>query len=92
LSQEQITELNCIVTMYLDYVEDRARKQIPMYMKDWVDALDSFLKFTGRDILINAGKISKELADKKAVAEYEIYSQHRIKRKDQEALDEIIEL
>jgi len=92
LSQEEITELNRIVTMYLDYAEDRARKQIPMYMKDWVDALDSFLKFTGRNILMNAGTISKELADKKAVAEYEIYNQHRIKRKDQEALDEIIEL
>ncbi len=46
LSQEEITELNRIVTMYLDYAEDRARKQIPMYMKDWVDALDSFLKLS----------------------------------------------
>ncbi len=63
-----------------------------MYMKDWVDALDSFLKFTGCDILMNAGKISKELADKTAEAEYEIYNQHRIKRQDQETLDEIIEL
>ncbi len=92
LTQEEITELNRIVTMYLDYAEDKARKQIPMYMKDWVEALDSFLKFTGRDILMNAGKISKEIADKKAVAEYEVYNQHRIKIEDQGTLDEIIEL
>jgi len=92
LSQEEITELNRIVAMYLDYAEDMARKQIPMYMKDWVDVLDSFLKFTRRDVLMNAGKMSKELADEKALDQYEIYNQHRIKKENQEVLDEITEL
>jgi hypothetical protein len=92
LSQEEITALNRIVTMYLDYAEDRARQQIPMYMKDWVKALDSFLQFNQREILTHAGKISRELADQKALEQYEIYNQHRVKRADKEAADEIAEL
>jgi hypothetical protein len=92
LSQEEISALNRIVTMYLDYAEDRARQQIPMYMKDWVKALDRFLQFNQREILTHAGKISRELADQKALEQYERYSQHRIKQADEEAADEIAEL
>lgn len=92
LNQEEITALNRIVTMYLDYAEDMARQQIPMYMKDWVEALDSFLKFNRRELLTHAGKISRELAEKKAHEQYEIYKQHRIKRTDDKAADEIDEL
>ncbi len=92
LNQEEITALNRIVTMYLDYAEDMARQQIPMYMKDWVEALDKFLKFNRRELLTHAGKISRELAEKKAHEQYEIYNQHRIKRTDDKAADEIDEL
>ncbi|MDD2509914.1 MAG: virulence RhuM family protein [Syntrophomonas sp.] len=92
LNQEEITALNRIVTMYLDYAEDMARQQIPMYMKDWVEALDNFLKFNRRELLTHAGKISRELAEKKAHEQYEIYNQHRIKQADEAATDEIDEL
>lgn len=92
LNQEEITALNRIVTMYLDYAEDMARQQIPMYMKDWAEALDNFLKFNRRELLTHAGKISRELAEKKAHEQYEIYNQHRIKQADEAAADGINEL
>jgi len=92
LNEEEITALNRIVTMYLDYAEDMARQQIPMYMKDWVEALDNFLKFNRRELLTHAGKISRELAEKKAHEQYEIYNQHRIKQADEVAADGIDEL
>lgn len=51
---------------------------VQMYMKDWIDKLNSFLKFNEREILTNAGKISQEVAEKLAIAEYEKYNQHRL--------------
>jgi hypothetical protein len=63
LSQEEIIELNRVVTMYLDYAEDQARRHKPMHMRDWVTKLDAFLQFNERNILTHAGKVSKALAD-----------------------------
>ena len=71
LSHEEISSLNRIVTMYLDYAEDMAHRRKPMHMKDWIERLDAFLQFNERDILTNAGQISAELAKKKAEAEFE---------------------
>lgn len=56
--------------MYLDFAEDQAEQHNPMYMKDWKEKLDAFLKFNGREILDNPGKISSELAQKLAIGEY----------------------
>ncbi len=92
LNEEELTELNRVVTMFLDYAEDRAKRQIPMYMKDWAKALEGFLRFNEREILQNAGKISKELAEKKALQQYELYNRHRLKKADDEAAIEIKEL
>lgn len=92
LSQEELDELNRIVTMYLDHAEDMARQMIPMYMKDWAETLNDFLKFRKRDILTNAGKISKELAEKKALAQYEIYNQNRLEKAAKETDGAIGEL
>lgn len=78
LSEKELKSLNRIVTMYLDYAEDQAERQRPMYMKDWIDRLNAFLKFNDRDILENAGKVSKAVADEIAIQEYERYHQHRI--------------
>ena len=58
LTQEELENLNRIVTMYLDYAEDQAKRHIPMYMNDWENRLDAFLQFTGRSVLDNAGHIS----------------------------------
>ena len=77
LSEEEIRELNRIVTMYLDYAEDQARRRKPMYMADWVKKLDAFLAFNERDILTTAGKVSQALAEEWAHAEFEKYEAQR---------------
>tara|TARA_R110002096_G_scaffold388051_2_gene582245 strand:+ start:2088 stop:3257 length:1170 start_codon:yes stop_codon:yes gene_type:complete len=71
LSQEEISELNRIVTMYLDYAENQAGKGRLMEMKDWIDRLDAFLIFNEYDILKDAGKIRANVAKKFAEKEYE---------------------
>lgn len=78
LSQEELSDLNRIVTMYLDYAESQAKKKKPMYMKDWAQKLDAFLEFNEHDILTNAGKISAKLAEQIATEQYEIFHQQRL--------------
>ncbi len=71
LNEKEVRELNRIVTMYLDYAENQAERQIPMKMKDWVEKLDAFLQFNDYSVLKNAGSISAEIAKKLAVEQYE---------------------
>lgn len=91
LNQEEISNLNRIVSMYLDYAEDQAKQHIPMYMKDWEGKLNTFLQFTGRDVLENAGSISKELADALAIKQYDIFNENR-RHKEAEIYDDLPEL
>lgn len=78
LRQDEIIELNRIVTMYLDYAEDQARRRKMLYMKDWREKLDAFLQFNERDILANAGRVAKAVADKLALEQYEQFRNHRL--------------
>jgi hypothetical protein len=73
LNEDEIKELNRIVTMYLDYAEDQARRRRPMHMSDWTVKLDAFLQFNERNILTHAGTISHQLACERAEAEFEKY-------------------
>ncbi len=77
LTEPELVELNRIVTMYLDYAEDQARKRAPMTMADWVKKLDSFLQFNDRNILSHAGQVTRELATSYAEAEFEKYEDAR---------------
>jgi hypothetical protein len=70
LNEKEISELNRIVNMYLDYAENQAKRQIPMRMRDWVDKLDAFLQFNEYQILKDAGKLSAQVAKKLAEGEY----------------------
>jgi hypothetical protein len=70
LIEGEIKELDRIVSMYLDYAENQAGRQIPMRMADWVQKLDAFLKFNEYEVLTNAGKVSKEVADRLAEEQY----------------------
>jgi hypothetical protein len=70
LSQEEISELNRIVTMWLDFAEDQARRRKQVFLKDWGTKLDDFLRFNDRQVLQNAGSVSKQAADAHAEAEY----------------------
>ena len=70
LNEEQIDALNKIVTAYLDIAEVHALNQEPMYMKDWLETIDDYLKMTRRDILITKLKVTRNQALEKAYVEY----------------------
>lgn len=82
LNEEELKQLNLIVTMYLDYAELQARHKHPLYMKDWRKKLNAFLKFNERDILTNAGQVSMEVAQQLALNEYEKFNHYRLKQED----------
>jgi hypothetical protein len=75
LSAEEIETLNLIVNLYLDFAELQAKSHTPMYMKDWLVKLDDFLKLSGKDLLTHSGRISAEVAKKKAGEEYAKFHQ-----------------
>jgi hypothetical protein len=77
LNEDELRELNRVVTMYLDYAEDQARLHIPMTMKDWGEKLDDFLRFTRRNVLTHAGKISHKLMEGKAYQEFAKFDETR---------------
>lgn len=73
LDEKELDGLNRIVSMYLDYAENQARKGVVMYMKDWVLKLDTFLQFNEEAILRHLGNVSNEVALALAESEYEKY-------------------
>ena len=73
LEKEEISELNEIVTMYLDYATRQARRHIPMTMVDWASKLDAFLQFNDAEILQDKGKVTAEVAKAFAESEFEKY-------------------
>jgi len=91
LNAEEVVELNRVVSMWLDYAEDQARRRSLVYMTDWREKLDGFLQFNDRAVLTHAGMISMEAAKDQACAEYERYRQERIEAEDtvaEEAFEE----
>ena len=71
LSADELDTLNRIVSLYLDFAELQAKSHQPMYMKDWIQKLDDFLKLSGKELLTHAGRISAEIAKQKADMEYD---------------------
>lgn len=78
LEEKEIDILNRLVNMYLEFAELQALNGVAMYMKDWIVKLDKFLVASDRELLTHAGKISKEVAQKKANTQYEIYKKQYI--------------
>ena len=78
LDADEVRQLNRIVTMYLDYAEEQAERRKPLYMRDWREKLDGFLKFNEREVLKNAGRVSAEIAQALALGEYEKFDRKRI--------------
>lgn len=64
-------DLGRLVNAFLDLAESRARRRIPMTMEDWAKRLDAFLNLDDRQILDNAGSVSKSQADEHALSEFE---------------------
>ena len=84
LRAEEIDELNRIVVMWLDFAEDQARRRKRIFMQDWQQKLDDFLRFNERRVLPGAGTVSRKGAEDHARAEYEQFETRR--REDREAL------
>lgn len=70
LSTEELDMLNRIVSLYLDFAELQARSHTPMYMSDWIQKLDDFLRLSGKELLDHAGSVSADIAKRKALSEY----------------------
>lgn len=77
LTEEELTALNRIVVMYLDYAENQAAKRIKMHMENWISKLDNFLEFNGENTLTHAGAISHQMALDHADKEFEKYEESR---------------
>ncbi len=75
LNAEEIDTLNRIVNLYIDYAELRAKDHKPMYMRDWIQKLDDFLRLSDKEILTHAGSISAKLAKEEADAEYDKFKE-----------------
>ena len=73
LSRDELESLGRVVNAFLDLAEDRAKRNIPMTMEDWATRLDKFLDADDREILKDSGKITKKIANEKAISEFEKY-------------------
>lgn len=85
LSEEEISELNRIVVMFLDFAEDQARRRKQIFLHNWQTRLDDFLQFNERSILQHAGRVSREQADTHAQQEYERFAARRRAQLEAEA-------
>lgn len=92
LNETEIDELNRIVTMFLDFAEDQARRRREIFLRDWQTRLDDFLRFNDRNVLPDSGKISRDSADSKAEAEYEKFAARRREQAEAEGLKELEKL
>jgi len=77
LTQKELSELNRLVSMYLDYAENQAERNRTMTMKDWIEKIDAFLQFNEYDILKNVGKVSAEIAKKIAEQNFKQFRVHQ---------------
>ena len=89
MTQEEISTLNLIVNMYLDYAELQAKNRNPMHMADWENKLADFLRFNGREVLEDFGTVKRELAEKLALEQYELFDTHRRALDSADDIDEL---
>ena len=82
LKEVEIDGLNRIVVMWLDFAEDQARRRKQVFMKDWEQKLDEFLKFNERRVLPHAGSVGKKDADEHARLEYDKFALRRREYKE----------
>lgn len=89
LSEMEIKELNLLVEQYLAFAEAQALAQRPMYMADWSNKLNDILTINQREIKLDAGRISKKIADELAEKEFEKYSSKQIEIEAKQSLKEL---
>ncbi|MCK5110964.1 MAG: virulence RhuM family protein [Arcobacteraceae bacterium] len=91
LNEDEIKLLGLLTEQYLAFAETMAQQQTSMYMKDWIQRLDSIISLNGRELLDNAGKISREAADEKSYFEYNKYKKEQLFNQNKENLKELEE-
>ncbi|MCL8008962.1 virulence RhuM family protein [Gelidibacter japonicus] len=91
LEEDEMKLLGLLVEQYLAFAETMAQQQTPMYMKDWIERLDSILQLNGRELLTHAGKISHQMALEKSGEEYEKFKQHQKAIEKEASLKELEE-
>lgn len=89
LNQDEVSELNRVVNMWLDFAEDQARRRQQVFLRDWQEKLDQFLQFNDREVLQGAGTVSKKTADEKAQAEYIQFAEQQRRLKEAEGEKDI---
>ncbi|QIT26487.1 virulence RhuM family protein [Raoultella terrigena] len=92
LNQNEVSELNRVVNMWLDFAEDQARRRQQVFLHDWQEKLDQFLQFNDREVLQGSGTIGKKIADEKAQAEYSQFAEQRRRLKEAEGEKDITAL
>ncbi len=85
----EIGELNRIVVMFLDFAEDQARRRKQVFLRDWQTRLDEFLRFNDREVLPDAGRVSRKAADEQAAVAYEEFAQRRRDQSERDGLREL---
>ncbi|NCP85169.1 MAG: virulence RhuM family protein [Bacteroidetes bacterium] len=91
LEEDEIKLLGLLVEQYLAFAETMAQQQTPMYMKDWIERLDSILQLNGRELLTHAGKISHKMAIEKSGEEYEKFKKQQKAIEKEASLKELEE-
>lgn len=89
LTEDELKQLNLLVEQYLAFAESRALTKRPMYMKDWIAKLDDILQINDREILRDAGKITRKLADETAGKEFEKFKEKQRRIEGDESLAEL---
>jgi hypothetical protein len=89
LDKDELELLNLLVEQYLAFAETQAKQQKPMYMKDWIKKLHDILTINEREILLDAGRISRKLADEHAHVQFEKYTTHQRLTEKEESIKEI---
>ena len=89
MNEDEIKLLGLLVEQYLAFAETMAQQRTPMYMKDWIERLDTILQLNGRELLTHAGKVSHEKALQKSEAEFEKYKISQKAIEKEQSLKEI---
>lgn len=89
LSEDELKQLNLLVEQYLAFAQAQAQAKKPMYMKDWIKKLNDILTINEREILEDAGKVRKSLADEIAAVEYDKYKEKRLLEEKEQSLKEL---
>ena len=89
LNEDEMKLLGLLVEQYLAFAEVMAQQQTPMYMKDWIERLDSIIRLNGRELLTHAGKISHQMAVDKSALEYETYQEQQRQIEHEASLQEL---